>query len=104
MLPGAEPWACVFLNAALPSTFPRVEGLFLTGGMQETEPMGTAGPLALARNHLDDGENKPFFVLNRWGAQAAVVGTGRGKERGVWTVTDSCHTRVRIHGHMMMMQ
>jgi dTDP-glucose pyrophosphorylase len=29
---------------------------------QEKEPMGTAGPLALAREHLDDGE--PFFVFN----------------------------------------
>jgi len=29
---------------------------------QETEPLGTAGPLALARDLLDDGE--PFFVLN----------------------------------------
>jgi hypothetical protein len=29
---------------------------------QETEPLGTAGPLALARELLSDGE--PFFVLN----------------------------------------
>jgi len=29
---------------------------------QETEPLGTAGPLALARGVLDDGD--PFFVLN----------------------------------------
>jgi len=29
---------------------------------QETEPLGTAGPLALARELLNDGE--PFFVLN----------------------------------------
>lgn len=28
----------------------------------EVEPMGTAGPLALARQHLSDGE--PFFVFN----------------------------------------
>mmetsp|Transcript_26157 Transcript_26157/g.83552 ORF Transcript_26157/g.83552 Transcript_26157/m.83552 type:complete len:171 (-) Transcript_26157:2172-2684(-) len=28
------------------------------------EPMGTAGPLALARKHLDDGSGEPFFVLN----------------------------------------
>jgi mannose-1-phosphate guanylyltransferase len=28
----------------------------------ETEPLGTAGPLALARDFLDDGD--PFFVLN----------------------------------------
>lgn len=26
--------------------------------------MGTAGPLALARELLDDGSGKPFFVLN----------------------------------------
>ena len=34
---------------------------------QEMEPMGTAGPLALAREILDDGSGKPFFVLNRCG-------------------------------------
>jgi mannose-1-phosphate guanylyltransferase len=26
--------------------------------------MGTAGPLALAREELDDGSGEPFFVLN----------------------------------------
>lgn len=31
---------------------------------QEAEPMGTAGPLALARDLLDDGSGQPFFVLN----------------------------------------
>lgn len=31
---------------------------------QETEPMGTAGPLALAREKLLDGSGSPFFVLN----------------------------------------
>jgi len=31
---------------------------------QETEPMGTAGPLALARAALDDGSGESFFVLN----------------------------------------
>ena len=31
---------------------------------QEKEPMGTAGPLALARAILDDGSGDPFFVLN----------------------------------------
>eukprot|EP00252_Welwitschia_mirabilis_P002324 TRINITY_DN12254_c0_g1_i1.p1 TRINITY_DN12254_c0_g1~~TRINITY_DN12254_c0_g1_i1.p1 ORF type:complete len:362 (-),score=66.06 TRINITY_DN12254_c0_g1_i1:279-1364(-) len=31
---------------------------------QETEPMGTAGPLALARDKLLDGSGDPFFVLN----------------------------------------
>lgn len=31
---------------------------------QETEPMGTAGPLALARDKLDDGSGDSFFVLN----------------------------------------
>eukprot|EP00878_Enallax_costatus_P018764 GHUV01019772.1.p1 GENE.GHUV01019772.1~~GHUV01019772.1.p1 ORF type:complete len:277 (+),score=82.82 GHUV01019772.1:125-955(+) len=31
---------------------------------QEKEPMGTAGPLALARDLLDDGSGQPFFVLN----------------------------------------
>ncbi|KAH0932937.1 hypothetical protein HID58_010054 [Brassica napus] len=29
---------------------------------QETEPMGTAGPLALARDKLVDGSGEPFFV------------------------------------------
>ena len=27
--------------------------------------MGTAGPLGLAREILDDGSGEPFFVLNR---------------------------------------
>lgn len=31
---------------------------------QETEPMGTAGPLALAKEHLVDDTNSPFFVFN----------------------------------------
>ena len=31
---------------------------------REHEPMGTAGPLALAREVLDDGSGDPFFVLN----------------------------------------
>ncbi|KAJ7534999.1 hypothetical protein O6H91_12G013800 [Diphasiastrum complanatum] len=31
---------------------------------QETEPMGTGGPLALARDKLIDGSGEPFFVLN----------------------------------------
>lgn len=31
---------------------------------QETEPLGTAGPLALAKEHLLDGSGDPFFVLN----------------------------------------
>ena len=31
---------------------------------QEAEPMGTAGPLALARDKLIDGSGEPFFVLN----------------------------------------
>jgi len=31
---------------------------------RETEPMGTAGPLALARDKLDDGSGEAFFVLN----------------------------------------
>lgn len=30
---------------------------------QETEPLGTAGPLALAREVLGEG-TEPFFVLN----------------------------------------
>ena len=32
---------------------------------QEKEPMGTAGPLALAHEILNDGSGAPFFVLNR---------------------------------------
>ena len=35
------------------------------GSLQETEPMGTAGPLRLASDILDDGSGDPFFVLNR---------------------------------------
>lgn len=31
---------------------------------QETEPLGTAGPLALARDKLIDESGDPFFVLN----------------------------------------
>lgn len=31
---------------------------------QETEPLGTAGPLALARDKLFDESGEPFFVLN----------------------------------------
>ena len=31
---------------------------------REYEPMGTAGPLALARDKLLDGSGDPFFVLN----------------------------------------
>ena len=31
---------------------------------KEDEPLGTAGPLALARDKLDDGTGEPFFVLN----------------------------------------
>ncbi|KAI4354560.1 hypothetical protein L6164_003410 [Bauhinia variegata] len=31
---------------------------------EETEPLGTAGPLALARDKLIDGSGEPFFVLN----------------------------------------
>lgn len=54
---------------------------------QEKEPMGTAGPLALARELLDDGSGQPFFVLNRCAGlgyghplQAVLVGTvGTGR-------------------------
>ena len=31
---------------------------------QEKEPLGTAGPLALARDKLIDDSGEPFFVLN----------------------------------------
>ncbi|KAF9591312.1 hypothetical protein IFM89_003624 [Coptis chinensis] len=31
---------------------------------QETEPLGTAGLLALARDKLNDDSGEPFFVLN----------------------------------------
>lgn len=30
----------------------------------EVEPLGTAGPLALAKELLDDGSGDPFFVFN----------------------------------------
>eukprot|EP01130_Rhizamoeba_saxonica_P008455 TRINITY_DN3425_c0_g1_i1.p1 TRINITY_DN3425_c0_g1~~TRINITY_DN3425_c0_g1_i1.p1 ORF type:complete len:362 (-),score=83.88 TRINITY_DN3425_c0_g1_i1:38-1123(-) len=31
---------------------------------QESEPLGTAGPIALAKEHLTDETGSPFFVLN----------------------------------------
>lgn len=50
--------ACPVLPAALAA---------LAGWLpQEPEPMGTAGPLALARDILWNDQNIPFFVLNRW--------------------------------------
>ena len=43
--------------------------------------MGTAGPLALARDILDDGSGDPFFVLNRCepahGCPACAVSCGQ---------------------------
>ena len=39
--------------------------------------MGTAGPLALARDILWNDQNIPFFVLNRW--------VGGGWSRGLKT-------------------
>jgi hypothetical protein len=46
---------------------------------QEKEPMGTAGPLALARDLITSNgtSDAPFFVLNRWGARAR-DGAGQG--------------------------
>jgi hypothetical protein len=35
--------------------------------------MGTAGPLALAKELLDDGSGQPFFVLNRCAQQRVAV-------------------------------
>lgn len=54
---------------------------------QEPEPMGTAGPLALARDVLHNDEGVPFFVLNRCvadepgreGAEWGLLGQGWGK-------------------------
>lgn len=40
--------------------------------------MGTAGPLALARDVLYNQEGVPFFVLNRCAAVRTTLG-GRGK-------------------------
>jgi len=31
---------------------------------QEEEPLGTAGPIALAKQYIEDGSDEPFFVLN----------------------------------------
>ena len=31
---------------------------------QEDEPLGTAGPIALARELIKDDTSEPFFVLN----------------------------------------
>lgn len=42
--------------------------------LQEKEPMGTAGPLALAKELLDDGSGQPFFVLNRYSQQCCSSG------------------------------
>jgi len=38
-------------------------GITVVCSLEET-PMGTAGPLALAAAHLDDGSGEPFFVFN----------------------------------------
>lgn len=46
----------------------------LAPGWQEPEPMGTAGPLALAKSILDDGSGEPFYVLNRWGGGGDAAG------------------------------
>ena len=35
--------------------------------------MGTAGPLRLASDILDDGSGDPFFVLNRHAAEAVML-------------------------------
>lgn len=75
LLPGALTAALLHLYnsqlSLLPAVAPtrlRLMRLFLMLRCwceQETEPMGTAGPLALARQLLDDGSDQPFFVLNR---------------------------------------
>lgn len=44
--------------------------------------MGTAGPLALARDILDDGSGSPFFVLNRWRGAGDVAGCVDSCARG----------------------
>ena len=57
----------------------------------ETEPLGTAGPLALARDILGK-DDSPFFVLNsdvtctypfeafRWVFEKKKIGSGQGKD------------------------
>ena len=61
LLPGQQPQRTVWPAA---SAWVLKPALIL---LQEKEPMGTAGPLALARDILDDGSGDPFFVLNRCG-------------------------------------
>jgi hypothetical protein len=56
-------------NSALLSSRPCMQAGWLSDATalfstQESEPMGTAGPLALARDKLMDGSGEPFFVLN----------------------------------------
>lgn len=51
------------VHTLLPS---RTKDVVVTLELQEKSPMGTAGPLALARAILDDGSKQPFFVLNRY--------------------------------------
>ena len=72
-----------------------------TAASQEPEPMGTAGPLALAREILDDGSGEPFFVLNRhargcglWGGGARHGGGGGGGGGGAPPPPPPHHTRL----------
>lgn len=62
--------ACMPRSAAAPPA-----RLLRSARAQEPEPMGTAGPLALARDILWNDSNTPFFVLNRWAARAARGGS-----------------------------
>lgn len=69
------PCCCLDIPVAVPACYTQVMMGFIAEWepklgvkivcSQEKEPMGTAGPLALARELLDDGSGQPFFVLNR---------------------------------------
>ena len=57
-------WLCSFLQVMLNlKEYEKKLEIKITFS-QETEPLGTAGPLALARDKLIDDSGEPFFVLN----------------------------------------
>jgi hypothetical protein len=59
--------------------------------------MGTAGPLALAKELLDDGSGQPFFVLNRCAhihVTPAVIALIDGKQNMGWRAHFMLHQTV----------
>lgn len=66
---------------------------------QEEEPMGTAGPLAIARDLLDDGSGEPFFVLNsdvicEYPLKEMVEFHKANNAEGTLLVTQACSARL----------